>query len=81
MKHKKSVLKILSANSECFRVSAGIAPNVSRLEAVANFGNINFPLLLNFLRKINVIEPHILPLLQTDVSTSILNKLLWNLEI
>jgi len=27
MKHKKSVLKILSANSECFRVSAGIAPN------------------------------------------------------
>ena len=28
MKHKKSVLKILSANSECFRVSAGIAPNV-----------------------------------------------------
>jgi group I intron endonuclease len=25
---KKSVLKILSANSECFRVSAGIAPNV-----------------------------------------------------
>jgi len=28
MKHKKSVLKILSANSECFRVSAGIAPNI-----------------------------------------------------
>ncbi len=28
MKHKKSVLKILSANSECFRVSAGIAANV-----------------------------------------------------
>jgi hypothetical protein len=28
MKHKKSVLKILSANSECFRVSVGIAPNL-----------------------------------------------------
>lgn len=27
MKIKKSVLKILSANYECFRVSAGIAPN------------------------------------------------------
>ena len=27
MRNKKSVLKILSANSECFRVSAGIAPN------------------------------------------------------
>ena len=27
MKHKKSVLKILSANSECFRVSTGIACN------------------------------------------------------
>ena len=29
MKHRKNVLKILSANSECFRVSAGIAPNNS----------------------------------------------------
>ena len=58
-----------------------ISPNGSRLVVVANLGNVNFPLLLNFLRKINVIEPHILPLLQTDVSTSILNKLLWNLEI
>jgi len=28
--------------------------NGSRLEAVANFGNVNFRLLLNFLRKINV---------------------------
>lgn len=28
MKHKKSVLKILSANFECFRVSDGIAPNI-----------------------------------------------------
>ena len=28
MKHKKSVLKILSANSECFRMSADIAPNI-----------------------------------------------------
>ena len=27
MRNKKSVLKILSANSECFRVSSGIAPN------------------------------------------------------
>ena len=27
MRNKKSVLKILSANSECFRVSAGIATN------------------------------------------------------
>ena len=35
MKNKKSVLKILSANSECFRVSAGIAPNGSRLGEVA----------------------------------------------
>jgi len=35
MKHKKSVLKILSANSECFRVSAGIAPNVFGLGEVA----------------------------------------------
>ena len=34
MKHKKSVLKILSANSDCFRVSDGIAPNVSGLNAV-----------------------------------------------
>ena len=34
MKHKKSVLKILSANSECFRVSAGIAPNVEALAFV-----------------------------------------------
>jgi hypothetical protein len=31
MKNKKSVLKILSANSECFRVSAGIAPNVEHI--------------------------------------------------
>lgn len=28
MNYKKSVLKILSANFDCFRVSAGIAPNV-----------------------------------------------------
>jgi hypothetical protein len=35
MKNKKSVLKILSANSECFRVSAGIAPNVFGLGEVA----------------------------------------------
>jgi hypothetical protein len=35
MKHKKSVLKILSTNSECFRVSAGIAPNVFGLGEVA----------------------------------------------
>ena len=34
MKHKKSVLKILSANSECFRVSAGIAPNVKLSEMI-----------------------------------------------
>ena len=34
MKHKKSVLKILSANSECFRVSAGIAPNEQGLAMV-----------------------------------------------
>ena len=40
-----------------------LAYNGSRLEAVAKFGNVNFPLLLNFLRKINVIKPHILPLL------------------
>jgi hypothetical protein len=37
MKIKKSVLKILSANSECFRVSAGIAPNV---EALAKKGHL-----------------------------------------
>jgi len=36
MKHKKSVLKILSANSECFSVSAGIAPNVEALAMVGN---------------------------------------------
>lgn len=32
MKPKKSVLKILSANSECFRVFAGIAPNKAGYE-------------------------------------------------
>lgn len=37
MKHKKSVLKILSANSECFRVSAGIAPNGSGIAEVVEF--------------------------------------------
>ena len=36
MKHKKSVLKILSANSECFRVSAGIAGNYMLHETTQN---------------------------------------------
>ena len=36
MRNKKSVLKILSANSECFRVSAGIAHNVPIIAAVAD---------------------------------------------
>lgn len=39
MKHKKSVLKILSANSECFRVSAGIAPNSLIDEIMPNDNN------------------------------------------
>jgi hypothetical protein len=47
MKHKKSVLKILSANSECFRVSDGIAPNGSRLGEVGDFENETLKLLLN----------------------------------
>jgi hypothetical protein len=44
-----------------------LSDNVIRLEAVANFGNVNFQLLLNFLRKIKVIEPHIFPFLETAV--------------
>ena len=40
MRNKKSVLKILSANSECFRVSAGIAPNdLPALRSCWNFKN------------------------------------------
>lgn len=39
MKHKKSVLKSLLANSECFSVSAGIAPN-TRINVVSKFGKL-----------------------------------------
>ena len=39
MTYKKSVLKILSANSECFRVSAGIAPN-SRFAGRGHFARV-----------------------------------------
>ena len=35
MKHKKSVLKILSANSDCFEVSHGMAGNRFGLGEVA----------------------------------------------
>jgi hypothetical protein len=42
MKHKKSVLKILSVNSECFRVSAGIAPNVLQLPEGGELNSNNF---------------------------------------
>ncbi len=48
--------------------NVAFADNGSRLVVVANFVTVNFLILLNFLRKINVILPHILPLLQTDVS-------------
>jgi len=40
MRNKKSVLKILSASSECFRVSAGIAYNVRGLCVVALSRNL-----------------------------------------
>ena len=56
---------------EYFKV---IEYNGSRLVVVANFGNVNFRLPINFFRKINVIKPYILPLLQTDVSTSTFNQ-------
>ena len=42
MKHKKSVLKILSANSECFRASAGIAPNGSGIGDARNLETLNY---------------------------------------
>ena len=35
MKHKKSVLKILSASCDCFEVSHGMAGNVSGLCVIA----------------------------------------------
>mgnify|MGYP003531855466 CR=1 FL=1 len=50
MKHKKSVLKILSANSECFRVSVGIAPNVPQIPEEGDFKIQNFQLTMNLNR-------------------------------
>ena len=52
MKHRKSVLKILSANSECFRVSAGIAPNGSGIAEGGDYLH-NSP---SEARKFNVVQ-------------------------
>ena len=48
--------------------SVKLFANVSRLEAVANFVAVNFPLLLNALRTEKVNLKQNLPLLQADVS-------------
>jgi hypothetical protein len=64
MKHKKSVLKILSANSECFRVSAGIAPNGKRLCDGGEIEAEKLNLLLMFNQGTNVCFSTKAPLLQ-----------------
>ena len=47
MKHKKSVLKILSASCDYFEVSHGMAGNVPSIAAVAELELQNFKLITN----------------------------------
>jgi len=44
MKHKKSVLKILSASCDYFDVSHGMAGNVSGIYEVGEFGKLQLQL-------------------------------------
>ena len=50
MKHKKSVLKILSASCDCFEVSHGMAGNVSAMSS-GGFGTTHYQNTTNDNRK------------------------------